>query len=220
LIDYNDFAGRNYNGGNWSDRVRANFESYIEGGGSALMIHAANNPFQGWEAYEQMVGLLWRRPDTGYRLFMGEDGNLVRMSPGEDRGAGHGVLHDWQIRVRDPEHPIMKGMPEVWMHPHDELYHGQRGPAENMHVLATAYSDTTYRGTGLNELMVWWIPYGEGKVLTFLPGHHWRDQEDDRAFRDVGFRIMLNRSLEWLATGKVTLPIPDDFPTADSISLR
>lgn len=219
LLDYNDFRGRNYNGGFWSARVRQNFETYISGGGAALALHASNNPFHGWEAYEQMIGLLWRRSDTGTSVHYDDEGNLVRMGPGEGGNAGHGVLHDWQIQTRDPDHPIMQGMPGVWLHPHDELYHSQRGPAENMNILASAYSDPEHRGTGNHELMVWWIPYGEGKVLTMLPGHHWGDQEDDQAYRCVGFRTLLNRSLEWLATNRVTIPVPDNFPTATTSSV-
>ena len=52
-------------------------------------------------------------------------------------------------------------------------------------------------------------------MLTFLPGHIWAGQEDLRAFHCVGFRTLLQRCCEWLATGKVTLPVPADFPTAD-----
>ena len=40
-----------------------------------------------------------------------------------------------------PDHPITRGMPAEWMHAKDELYHGQRGPAKHMEILATAYSD-------------------------------------------------------------------------------
>jgi hypothetical protein len=32
-------------------------------------------------------------------------------------------------------------MPREWLHTADQLVHGLRGPAENVHVLATAYSD-------------------------------------------------------------------------------
>ena len=207
-----------YNGDMWPDRIKETFESYIEGGGTALAMHAGNNPFPGWEAFESMIGLLWRGAEGGYRVYMNDAGDLVRMEPGEDVGAGHGEKHDWQIRTRDADHPIMQDIPEVWLHPFDELYHGQRGPAENMNVLATAYSDTETGGSGKHELMIWWIPFGEGKVLTFLPGHHWPEQDDDQAFRCVGFRTLLNRSIEWLATDVVTIPVPDNFPTADQIS--
>ena len=210
----------NYNGEAWPLAVQADFEAYVAGGGAVLVQHASNNSFRGWEAYESMVGLLWRSPDAGYGAHLDSTGALVRVPPGEGRGAGHGRLHDWQIMTRDAEHPIMVGLPAVWMHPHDELYHSQRGPAEDMHVLASAWSDPKYGGTGAHELMVWWIPYGSGKVLTLLPGHLWRDQDDDRAMRCAGFQTLLQRSVEWLATNAVTIPVPDDFPTADQASVR
>ncbi|MCY3595237.1 MAG: ThuA domain-containing protein [Bacteroidetes bacterium] len=208
-----------YNGELWPERVRKSFEEYVSGGGSVLVQHAANNAFPGWDAYEAMVGLLWRGKDAGYGAYWDEEQGLTRIAPGEDRGAGHGRLHHWTITTRDPEHSIMAGLPEMWLHPFDELYHGQRGPAEGMNVLATAWSDTESGGTGRHELMVWWIEFGEGKVLTFLPGHLWGGQEDDRALRCVGFRTLLQRSAEWLATGEVTLPVPENFPTADEISI-
>ncbi len=208
-----------YNGEMWPERVRKSFEEYVSKGGSVLVQHAANNPFPEWEAYEAMVGLLWRGQDTGYGAYWDEVQGVVRMAPGEDRGAGHGRLHDWTITTRDSEHPIMAGLPEIWLHPHDELYHGQRGPAEGLNVLATAWSDTESGGTGRHELMVWWTEFGQGRVLTFLPGHLWGGQEDDRALRCVGFRTLLQRGTEWLATGAVTLPVPEDFPTEGGISV-
>ena len=205
-----------YNGDMWPENVRISFEDYISGGGTAIVQHAANNPFHGWEAYEQMVGLLWRRNDGGYGAYWDDEEGVIRVPPGEGKGAGHGRLHDWQITVRDATHPVMAGMPPAWLHPHDELYHGQRGPADGMHVLATAWSDPESGGTGNHELMVWWTSYGEGKVLTLLPGHLWSGQEDDRALRCLGFRSLLQRSAEWLATGEVTVPLPANFPTAET----
>src|SRR5689334_15033254 len=38
--------------------------------------------------------------------------------------------------------------------------------------------------------------------------------------RCVGFITTLLRGTEWAATGKVTIPVPDDFPTAEKISSR
>ena len=204
-----------YNGDMWPNAVRKDFESYIEEGGAALVQHASNNGFQGWEAYEKMVGLLWRGKDMGYRAYWDAQTGLARLPSGEDLGAGHGRLHDWQITSRDPKHPIMSDLPLVWLHPHDELYHGQRGPAEGMNVLATAWSDPEFGGSGRHELMLWWIAYGKGKILTLLPGHLWGGQEDDRALRCVGFQVLLQRSTEWLAAGEVTMAVPDNFPTAE-----
>ncbi|MCY4158421.1 MAG: ThuA domain-containing protein [Bacteroidetes bacterium] len=208
-----------YNGELWPERIRTHFEAYVSGGGHVLVQHAANNPFPGWEAYEEMVGLLWRNADAGYGAYWDEKDGLMRISPGEDQGAGHGPLHDWTITTRDLEHPIMTGIPKSWLHPHDELYHGQRGPAQGLNVLATAWSDLEFGGTGRHELMIWWTQFGEGKILTFLPGHLWGDQEDDRALRCVGFQTLLQRSAEWLATNAVTIPVPENFPTAEQIKV-
>ena len=47
---------------------------------------------------------------------------------------------NFKFATRDAEHPIMRGLPTVWMHTKDELYDSLRGPAEGLHILATAYS--------------------------------------------------------------------------------
>jgi type 1 glutamine amidotransferase len=111
----------------------------------------------------------------------------------------------------------MKGMPAHWMHANDELYHGQRGPAPDIHVLASAFSSKGKGGTDEHEPMIWWIPYGKGRVFTTVMGHV--GGNDTRSIRCVGFITVMNRGSEWAATGKVTLPIPENFPKADATSL-
>jgi type 1 glutamine amidotransferase len=61
--------------------------------------------------------------------------------------------------------------------------------------------------------MVWWIPYGKGKVFTTVMGHA------DYSMTCVGFQSVVARGAEWAATGKVTLEVPEKFPTADEISI-
>ena len=207
-----------YNGEMWPDRVKEDFVEYVSNGGSVLVVHAANNSFTGWEEYEQMVGLLWRPPDYGYSLYMDDDGNVVSEDPGQGRGMGHGSQYDWKMTVRDTEHPITKDMPVNWMHKHDELYHGQRGPAQNVNILLTAYSDPSgdRRGTGKHEPIVWWIPFGKGKVATDLMGH----VGELGSMQCVGFKVWLYRLCEWLATGECVTPIPDNFPTEEETSVE
>ena len=50
-------------------------------------------------------------------------------------------------------------------------------------------------------------------VLVHMPLGH-----DLEAMHCVGFVTTLQRGTEWAATGKVTLPLPKDFPTADKVS--
>jgi len=204
----------NYNGEKWPADVNTAFEEYVRGGGGFLVIHAANNAFPGWKEYDQMIGLGWRGKDYGARLFFDDAGALQRQEAKDGPGAGHGAQHEFVVTLRDAEHPIVKGMPKAWLHAQDELYQGQRGPAEHMQILASAFADRSKGGTGAHEPMLWVIPYGQGKVVTNVMGH-----ENGRAVQCVGFVTIMLRSCEWLATGKVTVKIPDNFPTEEKSSV-
>lgn len=205
----------------WPKDVQKAFEVYIAGGNGLVNVHAANNAHKGWAEFEKMTGLLWRSAAEGRRLALDTYGNLLRMPVGKGPGAGHGPRYPYKVEIRDSEHPITKGMPKVFLHPEDELYHGQRGPAENMNILATAFADKEKKGTGAHEPMLWWIPYGEGRVVTCVLGHVGGKDDPQKApaMRDVAFLTILKRSLEWAAQEEVTTEIPENFPTADTISL-
>ncbi len=204
-----DVVLSNYNGQPWPDRVQKALEDYVSNGGGLVIVHAANNAFGHWPKYNEMIGLGWHDNKFGDRMTIDDKGQPVRTSKGEGPGAGHGPQHSYKIVVRDPDHPVTKGMPAEWMHAKDELYHGQRGPAKDMHILASAYSSKDKGGTGTNEPMIWVIPFGKGRVFTTVMGHV---GGGDEAIRCIGFETTVARGSEWAATGKVTLPIPDNFP--------
>jgi len=198
----------NYNGELWPEPVQKDLETYVSGGGGLVIVHAANNAFPEWSEFNKMIGLGWRGADYGARVTVDGQGKVITIPKGQGPGAGHGAQHDFAIVVRDREHPVMKGIPAEWMHVKDELYHGQRGPGADMHILATAFSDKKTGGTDANEPMVWWIPYGKGKVFTTVMGHA------EYSMKCVGFQTIVDRGTEWVATGHVTIPIPEKFPTA------
>lgn len=207
----------NYNGELWPQEVQVDLAKFVGNGGGLVIIHAANNAFPQWGEWNKMIGLGWRGNDFGDRLTFSEDGKLVRIPKGQGPGTGHGSQHEFVIDVREPEHPVMQGMPAHWKHANDELYHGQRGPAADMHVLASAHSSKDKGGTGEHEPMIWWVACGKGRVFTTVMGHV--GGNDTRSIRCVGFITVMNRGCEWAATGKVTLPIPESFPKADATSL-
>jgi uncharacterized protein len=203
----------NYNGDPWPQEVQKELEDRLhEGKIDLVIVHAANNSFNNWTEYNRMIGMGWRGNDFGARLTLDDSGKEVRVPKGKGPGAGHGAYHPFVITVRDAEHPITRGMPREWLHAGDELYHGMRGPIENVHLLATAYDDKSKGGTGEHEPMIWTVTYGKGRVFHTPMGH------DDRSMRCVGFVGTLQRGTEWAATGHVTLPLPKDFPTADKTS--
>jgi type 1 glutamine amidotransferase len=208
-----DVLVSNYNGDPWPAELQKDLEKRLKEGQIALaIVHAANNSFQGWGEYNLMIGMGWRNNKFGDRLTLDGEGKERRVPKGEGPGAGHGPRHPFKIVVRDREHPITKGMPAEWLHAKDELYQGMRGPIANVHLLATAYSDKKFSGTGEHEPMIWTVRYGKGRVFHTPMGH------DLEAMRCVGFVATLQRGTEWAATGQVTLPLPKDFPTADKAS--
>jgi hypothetical protein len=207
-----DVIVSNYNGELWPKQVQRSLEKYLKGGGALVIVHAANNAFPQWGEWNKMIGLGWRNNGFGERVTLDDAGKAIRTPKGEGPGAGHGPQHEFSIVVRDTSHPVTKGMPAEWLHAKDELYHGQRGPALNMHIIATAYSAADKRGTSAHEPMIWWIPYGKGRVFTTVMGHA------DYSMKCVGFRTVVTRGCEWAATGKVTIPIPANFPTAENSS--
>jgi uncharacterized protein len=212
-----DVVLSNYNGEPWPAEVQKSLENYVAKGGGLAIIHAANNAFPDWPAFNEMIGLGWRGAKEGDRLTIDETGTTVRTPKGEGPSSGHGPPHAFKVTIRNASHPITRGMPAEWLHAKDELYHGQRGPAKHMEILATAFSAKDKGGTGTNEPMIWVIPYGKGRVFTTVMGHVMGDDSD--AIHCIGFRTVMLRGTEWAASGEVTIPIPDDFPTASQVRL-
>ncbi len=211
-----DVVLSNYNGASWPADFNKQLDEALKRNKIGLVIvHAANNAFGGWKEYNQMIGMGWRNNNYGDRLIVDDSGKEVRVPKGKGFGAGHGSQHAFKIVVRDRSHPITKGMPAEWMHSQDELYQGMRGPIEHVHLLATAYADKAKGGkssSNENEPMIWTVQYGEGRVFHTPMGH------DLNGMRCVGFLTTLGRGTEWAATGRVTLPIPQNFPSAAKVS--
>jgi hypothetical protein len=204
-----DVVLSNYNGASWPKAFNDALEEQLKAGKIGLVIvHAANNSFGGWAEYNKMIGMGWRGANSGARLKLDDSGKQIIVPKGGDLGSGHRYSGEFQIVVRDPSHPITKGMPREWMHTRDELYDNMRGPIENVHLLATAYS----KGTKAHEPMIWTVSYGKGRVFHTPMGH------DVNGMRCIGFITTLGRGTEWAATGTVTLPIPSNFPSPEKSS--
>jgi len=201
-----------YDGDSWSEAANAAFLNYVRNGGGVVIYHAGDNPFPNWKEYNEIIGLGgWggrNEKDGPYVYF--KDGKEVRdNSPGV--GGSHGRQHEYKIELRDKEHPITKGLPASWMHGRDELYDRLRGPAQNLTILATAFSDKATGGTDRDEPVLMTITWGKGRIFHTVLGHVGNGNVHPAVECD-SFIVTFLRGTEWAATGKVTQKVPADFP--------
>jgi len=199
----------------WPADLKTAFEQYMSNGGGLVTVHAADNAFPGWKAFNEMIGIGgWRdRAAEAGPLWYFKDGKITSdNSPG--RAGSHGNRVPFLMTVRDPNHPITRGLPKVWMHQSDELYAELRGPGRNMTVLVTAHSDPANAGTGRDEPQLVALRYGKGRIFHTTLGH------DITALSSVDFVSTFQRGTEWAATGNVTQKVPPAFPGAAAVSVR
>jgi len=198
----------------WPAELKSSFEKYVSNGGGFVSVHAADNAFPGWTAFNEMIGVGgWRgRTEKSGPFWYVKDGKLTSDNmPGV--AGSHGRRTPFQIKVRQ-DHPITKGLPATWMNQGDELYARLRGPGKNMIVLATAFSDPANAGSGRDEPMLMVLNYGRGRVFHTTLGH------DVNALSSVDFVVTFQRGTEWAATGAVTQKVPAEFPSANVVSYR
>lgn len=220
-----------YEGDEWPAETKQAFVDYMRDGGGLVSIHDADNAFPYWKEWNEMNGVggwgfkadgnIGARDETWGPKIRWRDGKMVLDdSPGK---AGHPPAHDFMIVTRDPNHPIMKGLPEKWLHAKDEIYSQLRGPAQNVTLLATAQPDKAKypNSSGEHEPMLMALSFGKGRVFHTTLGHVGpRDNPPYVPIQCVGFITTLQRGAEWAATGKVTQSVPPDFPTAEKTSVR
>lgn len=198
-----DVVIMNLNDVEWSDKTKRSFENYIECGGAMVVVHEADNAFAEWAEYNRMIGLGgWGgRTEKDGVYYYWKDGEYISDdSPG--RGGSHGRRVPFEVNIRNTKHPITKGLPTTWTQIDDELYSNMRGPAENIEVLATAYSDKKSGGSGKEEPVLFTIKYGKGRIFHSVLGHTGKDF-DTAVRQNRAFQVTLSRGVEWAATGKV-----------------
>ncbi len=171
----------------WGDRANSALLDFVKSGKGIVVYHFSVAAFDGWAEYEKLSAGNWR-PNNGH----------------------HSARHDFTVRVKDDQHPIMRGLKSEFPQPNDELYANLRWqPAGSYHVLATAWDDhSLYQGkakqptpgAGLDQPMLWTVQYGRGRVFVTALGH------DEPTVRTPAFVTTFTRGAEWAATGEVTLP--------------
>lgn len=187
----------------WPNATKLAFEKYVASGGGFVTVHAANNSFPNWKAYNEMIGLGgWGNRDEsdGPYIYFDNAGKKI-IDKQKGKAGGHGKRHEFEVVTRAKLHPIMHNMPTVWLQNEDELYNRLRGPAKNMTVLATAFDDKKFNGFGRHEPVLMAITYKKGRIFHTTLGHA------EPAFNNANFVLSLLNGTEWAASGKVSTKV-------------
>lgn len=198
----------------WPREVELSLEEYVRAGGGLFILHSANNAFAEWDEYNMMIGLGWRSKEEGIALQVKDNGDIVEIPVNEGKSTFHGPRSDRIIHTLN-DHPIHKDFPKTWKTPDMELYEFARGPAKNITIISYVKDEKT----NINWPAEWVVGYGKGRVYNSSMGHLWEGDTYPISFRCVGFQTILIRTTEWLATGKVSYKIPDNFPTQDNMEI-
>ena len=216
-----DVVVLDYNGDRWSKPTEEAFIKYARRGGGIVIYHAADNAFAKWEEFNKIIALGgWegRNEQSGpyYYLING----IGVLDNGKGIGGSHGAQRQYPMNCRNSKHPITKGLPDKWMHARDEMYDRMRGPANIKDVLYSGYADPKTGGSGREEPLVFTVNYGKARIFHIMLGHCGESLANNPAMQCAGFQTLLLRGAEWAASGKVRQPVPADFPTAKSTSMR
>jgi type 1 glutamine amidotransferase len=137
-----------------NDSQQAAFESYINGGGGYVGVHAAADTEYGWPYYGQLVGAWFN---------------------------SHPAIQQVTARVEDRSHPSTAHLGTTWVRT-DELYNYSTNPRPNVHVLINL-DESTYSGGNMGDHPIAWY-HAQGSGRSFYTGFgHTIESYSDQAFR-------------------------------------
>jgi type 1 glutamine amidotransferase len=146
-----------------TDRQRLAFRHYIEAGGGFVGIHSVTGTERNWKWFKMMLGCTF---------------------------AWHAKFQKFTVKVIDPFHPSMQGVPKVW-EKEDECYFGKELYPGNIVLMAhdittlnksdSAQKNMVERNAGgYSELYpaVWYNKFDGGHTWCTVLGHDKKDYED------------------------------------------
>ncbi|WP_206685934.1 ThuA domain-containing protein [Kribbella qitaiheensis] len=137
-----------------NDPQQVAFESYINGGGGYVGVHAAADTEYGWPYYGQLVGAWFN---------------------------SHPAIQQVTARVEDRTHQSTAHLGATWVRT-DELYNYSTNPRPNVHVLINL-DESTYSGGNMGDHPIAWY-HSQGSGRSFYTGFgHTIESYSDQAFR-------------------------------------
>lgn len=159
VCNWNNWGSNPGGAKDWPAETRKDFLDFVKSGHGFVVVHAGGAMFFDWPEFQKLIGGTWGLGKTG-----------------------HGRIHAFEVKFRDPEHPISKGLAPFTTT--DELWHRMATQPEKK-VLATAFSDKTSGGSGQDEPVAMTTEFGRGRCFNLVLGH------DVRAMENAGFQCFL-----------------------------
>ena len=97
----------------------------------------------------------------------------------------HGKKNPIAVRQLEPDHPVLKGLPENYVTPQGELYN-----IVKLWPTATALAQGTTESTPNPQVCIWVNQYGRSRVFGTTIGHH-NETMEDPTYLDLLTRGML-----------------------------
>jgi type 1 glutamine amidotransferase len=137
-----------------NDTQQTAFQSYINGGGGYVGVHAAADTEYGWPFYGQLMGAWFN---------------------------SHPAIQQVTARVEDRTHQSTAHLGTTWVRT-DELYNYSTNPRPNVHVLINL-DESTYSGGNMGDHPIAWY-HSVGSGRSFYTGFgHTIESYSEQAFR-------------------------------------
>ncbi|MGQ7869171.1 ThuA domain-containing protein [Sunxiuqinia sp. sy24] len=114
----------------------------------------------------------------------------------------HGKITSFEVKIEDTNHPVTKGMSNFIIA--DELW-VEMDRQEGNHLICSAFSTPENSGRAMDEPIAICRKQGKGRCFYLVLGHN------VVAMQNLGWKTLMLRGAEWAASGKVTIPVPDEL---------
>jgi type 1 glutamine amidotransferase len=126
-------------------------------------------------------------------------------------GTSHGGIHVNEVSFGGTGSPITDGLKPFWIR--DEFWQKIRvAPGTAAH--ATVTPEPKFGGSGTPEPILFTNTIGNGRGCGYFLGH------DTVTMKNTAWQSLLQRAVEWTATGKVTIPPAKDWPATKADAER
>lgn len=168
-LDYPPYA--------WKDKAVAAFQKYIdEGRGGWLGFHHATllGEFDGYHIWQWFADFMGGIQFKNY---------IATFASGK-------------VNVEDKKHPVMQGVPPVFVIDKDEWYTYNKSPRPNVHVLASVDESSYTPATDIkmgDHPVVWTNPHYKARNIYIFMGH------SPELFNNAAYKKLFTNAIFWAA---------------------